>query len=131
MLDAELTGCGTFSSSKVGLIPEVTGVPLAESTVYFDPDSQEGSIFLINKSLDENMEFSIQLPFENARLTGAQELWNINPMAENNFYNQSAVTLNDCGSCGPGNQRIRRGSSAPSPSRFPGEDRLYHKGEGA
>ena len=98
VLDAELTGCGTFSSSKVGLIPEVTGVPLAESTVYFDPDSQEGSIFLINKSLDENMEFSIQLPFENARLTGAQELWNINPMAENNFYNQSAVTLNDCGS---------------------------------
>lgn len=98
VLAAELTGGGTFSSSKVGLIPAVTDVPLAESAVYYDPDTQEGSVFLVNKSLDENMEFSIQLPFENAGLTGAQELWNINPMAENNFYNQSAVTLNDCDS---------------------------------
>lgn len=91
VLDTQVEAPGTFSCQKVGLVPAVSGVPNGEASVYYDPETKNGSIFLINKSTDENMTFEIDLPFSQVSLGKTQELWNQNPAAKNNWSNPETV----------------------------------------
>ena len=83
VLSANITGGETFDSVSVGLIPALTDVPVGSGSVYYDPETKEGSIFLINKSFDENVTFSVKVPYTNITVTAVTELWNENPVAGN------------------------------------------------
>ena len=91
VLSADITGGDTFDSVSVGLIPALTDVRVGSASVYYDPETKEGSIFLINKSFDENVTFSVEVPCTNITVTAVTELWNENPVAENNYIHPNTV----------------------------------------
>ena len=83
VLECTLDGAETFDSVPVGLVPEITGVPEGAVSVYYDEASGEGTVFVINKSLDSALNFDIALPFGQAEITGVTELWDEDPTACN------------------------------------------------
>jgi hypothetical protein len=86
VLTTALTGYETFNNSRsLGFIPGKDNVPSAESRVYYNPATKQGSVFIINKDLTRNTTFSVKLPFDNPEFTKIHELWHKKPMAENSF----------------------------------------------
>ena len=95
VLSAHISGGETFDSVSVGLIPAQSDVRVGGGSVYYDPETKEGSIFLINRSYDENVTFSVALPFANAEVTAVTELWNESHVAANSYANPNMVTATD------------------------------------
>ena len=88
VLSANVTGCKTFDSKRVGLVPGLSDIPDGEATVYFDPATGEGSIFLLNKSLEDAVSFQVQLPFQKVRLHSVEEIWDENPAVRNSYLDK-------------------------------------------
>ncbi len=93
VLPVEIAGCSTFTAGKIGLQPELYNVPMADAAVFFDEETGEGSVFLINRNQKMNTRFELALPFESYSVTGITELWNEDPLAKNTYANPDAVTL--------------------------------------
>ena len=91
VLTTQLSGGDTFDSIAIGLMPEQKNVSIGEASVYYDPETKTGSLFIINKSYDDNTRFNVQLPFGNVTVTGITEMWNEDCVAGNNYANPNAV----------------------------------------
>lgn len=91
VLDTTVTGCDTFGSTAVGLVPAIEDVDEGTVQVYYDEKTGEGSIFVINKSMQENLAYDIELPMSNAKITNVTELWNKSPIASNSHSNPEVV----------------------------------------
>ena len=94
VLSVDCSGGDTFSSVSVGLVPAVSNVMNGDSSVYYDPATGKGTIFLVNKSYDENVSFDLTLPFENVKLEAITEMWNASCVAYNSYANPQMVTPN-------------------------------------
>lgn len=92
VLETTVEGCDTFDSVEVGLVPAISDVEEGTVQVYYDENSGEGSIFVLNKSMDENLQYNITLPTTEAKITGVTELWNKSPIAQNTHTNPETVT---------------------------------------
>lgn len=92
VLHTTVSGCDTFDSIAVGLVPAITDVPTGEAAVYYDEATGKGSLFLLNKSYGENTEFSVSLPFDRVKVDGITEMWNESFVAKNNYANPQMVT---------------------------------------
>lgn len=91
VLTTGVSGGDTFDSIAIGLMPEQKDVGVGEASVYYDPATKTGTVFLINKSYNENTRFQVQLPFGNVTLTNITELWNESCVAQNDYSNPNAV----------------------------------------
>ena len=91
VLNVLVSGADSFDSIAIGLVPEITGVPEGDAQVYYDEESGKGSIFVINKSLDHNQVFDIELPAEWAKVTAVTELWDADPTVSNSFMKTARV----------------------------------------
>lgn len=94
VLKTSLSGADTFDSVAVGLVPAQSDVSVADSSVYYDAATGKGTIFLINRSYDENVKFSLELPFENVTVDIITEMWNESSVAGNSYANPKMVTPN-------------------------------------
>lgn len=94
VLDTTVSGGDTFDSVAVGLVPAIEDVNVGEATVYYDETVGKGTVFLINKSYDENVTFELSLPFENCVIDSVTEMWNKSCVAENNYANPNMVKPN-------------------------------------
>ncbi len=65
----------TFKSKKIGIVPAQSRAESASCAVYTD-ENGTGSLFIINQCTDENLEFSVKLPYERIRITAITELYN-------------------------------------------------------
>ncbi|MBQ4074001.1 MAG: hypothetical protein IJD39_02215 [Clostridia bacterium] len=65
-----------FKAQATGLIPRQLKVAEGDGAVYYNEETKEGSIFLINRAYKQNTAFDITLPFENAKMVKVTELWN-------------------------------------------------------
>ncbi|MBQ2733545.1 MAG: hypothetical protein IJF74_05235 [Clostridia bacterium] len=81
------TDVPTFYSKKVGLIPAVSKAEMSNTAVYYDKESKCGTLFVINQSVDKNMVFDIQLPFEAVKITAISDLFSANPKQANGPQN--------------------------------------------
>lgn len=101
VLKTSLSGADTFDSVAVGLVPAQSDVGVADTSVYYDAATGKGTIFLINKSYDENVKFSLELPFENVIIDTITEMWNKSCVAGNSYANPNMVTPTtyDAGQC--------------------------------
>ena len=106
VLYTTVSGCKTFDSIRVGLVPAISDVPTGEAAVYFDEQTGKGSLFLLNKSYDENTEFSISLPFDRLTVDAVTELWSENCLAKNNYANPTRITPTEY----PGGQVVTGGT---------------------
>ena len=95
VLQTTVSGCRTFDAIGVGLVPAISDVPTGEAAVYYDEASGEGSLFLLNKSYDENTEFSVSLPFDRLTVDAVTELWEESFVAKNNYANPTMVELTE------------------------------------
>lgn len=91
VLSTSVSGASKFSSEAVGLVPAISDVENATVNTYYDKTTGKGSVFVINKSLTENLVYDIALPF-NVTVTGATELWNENYAAANRYSSQPVST---------------------------------------
>ena len=91
VLAVETSGAKQFSSERVGNIPAQHGVDEGDASVYFDPATGEGTLFVLNKSYTENTTFDIQLPFDSVEITSIQELWTKNPSVTNSRQRPNKV----------------------------------------
>ena len=91
VLSVEITSAKTFASEKVGQIPGQTNVAEGDAAVYFDPATGEGTLFILNKSYDQNTTFNVQLPFDSWEITSIQELWTKNPSVVNSRQRPTKV----------------------------------------
>lgn len=91
VLDTTVKGCNTFDSTEVGLVPAIDDVEEGTVQVYYDENTGEGSIFVINKSIKENLKYGIELPMKDAEITNVTELWNKSPIAQNTHTNPDTV----------------------------------------
>ncbi|MBQ2732524.1 MAG: hypothetical protein IJF74_00040 [Clostridia bacterium] len=73
----------TFNSKAIGLIPAVDGADLTNTAVYYDKESGKGTVFAINQSVNKNVVFNIELPFDEIRITGVKELYSPDPKLAN------------------------------------------------
>lgn len=94
VLNTQVSGGDTFDSVSVGLVPAIENVGVGEASVYYNETTGKGTIFLINKSYDENVTFSLELPFENLVVDAITEMWNKSCIAGNNYANPNMVTPN-------------------------------------
>ena len=91
VLNVEISGAKTFYSVAVGHIPAMRDVDEGDASVYFDPATGEGTLFILNKSYDLNTTFDIQLPFDSVEITSIQELWTKNPSVTNSRQRPNKV----------------------------------------
>ena len=91
VLSTQLSGGDTFDSVSVGLVPAMKDVSVGDASVYYDPTTGSGTVFLINRDYYENVEFDLQLPFENVTVTAVTELWHENCVTGNNYANPNKV----------------------------------------
>ena len=91
VLSARLSGGDTFNSVSVGLVPAMKDVSVGDASVYFDPETKTGTVFLINRDYNKNVEFNLELPFENVTVTSVTELWHENCVTGNNYANPNKV----------------------------------------
>lgn len=91
VLAVETSGAKQFSSERVGNIPAQHDVDEGDASVYFDPATGEGTLFVLNKSYTENTTFDIQLPFDSIEITSIQELWTKNPSVTNSRQRPNKV----------------------------------------
>lgn len=105
VLYTTVSGCKTFDSIAIGLVPAISDVPTGEAAVYFDEATGKGSLFLLNKSYDENTEFSVSLPFDRLTVDAVTELWDKSFAAKNSYANPTMVTPTEY----PGGQVVTGG----------------------
>ena len=86
VLATQVTGAKTFSSSAIGFIAATRGVSEGDAAVYYDAETGEGSLFILNKAYKENTTFDITLPFGAVEITAMTELFTPN----NTMYNNQA-----------------------------------------
>ncbi|MBQ8802609.1 MAG: hypothetical protein IJZ53_03100 [Tyzzerella sp.] len=91
VLETEVKGAKTFDSSAVGMVPAIEDVEEGTVQVYYDEATGEGSVFVINKSMNENLEYDIELPVSDAKITNVTELWNQSPIAKNTHTSPETV----------------------------------------
>lgn len=91
VLSVRLSGGDTFNSVSVGLVPAMKDVSVGDASVYFDPETKTGTVFLINRDYNKNVEFDLELPFENVTVTSVTELWHENCVTGNNYANPNKV----------------------------------------
>lgn len=101
VLSTSVSGASKFDSEAVGLIPAISDVDNATVNTYYDETTGKGSVFVLNKSLTDNLVYDIALPF-NVTVTGATELWNENYDAANRYNGQPVSTT-----AYPGLQNVR------------------------
>lgn len=90
VLTTQVDGAKTFTSSAVGLMSAVRNVSEGDAAVYFDRETGEGTLFLLNKAYKENTVFDVTLPFGAVEITAVTELFTAN----NTMYNsQTRPTL--------------------------------------
>ena len=82
----------TFSSSKVGLLPAVIDADMGNTAVYYDPETGEGTVFVINQSYERNMITNVSLPFEEISVTKFTELYSDDPRQANSATAPMLVT---------------------------------------
>ena len=82
----------TFSSSKVGLLPAVMDADMGNTAVYYDPETGEGTVFVINQSYERNMITNVSLPFEEISVTKFTELYSDDPRQANSATAPVLVT---------------------------------------
>ncbi len=99
VLSTQISGCSTFTAGAVGLQPEINSVPMADAIVFYDEETGEGSLFVINRNQEMNTRFEVTLPFDSYTVTGVTELWNESPIAKNTYANPEAVTLKTYAEC--------------------------------
>lgn len=78
VLDTQVTGAKTFSATPVGLMPATRNVSEGDAAVYFDRETGEGTLFLLNKAYKENTAFDVTLPFGAVEITAVTELFTPN-----------------------------------------------------
>ena len=86
VLDTQVTGAKTFTAPAVGLMTASRGVPEGEAAVYYDAETGEGTLFILNNAYKENTTFDVTLPFANVEITAVTELFTPN----NTMYNSNA-----------------------------------------
>ena len=91
VLKTSIRNADTFDSVAVGLVPAMKDVSVGDASVYFDPETGTGTVFLINRNYNENVEFALELPFENVTVTAVTELWHENCVTGNNYANPKKV----------------------------------------
>lgn len=87
----QVTGAGKFNSEPVGMLPAIKDVNDGDVNVYYDESTKKGTIFVLNRSLDENLSYTINLPTENAVVTNVTELWNADPTKGNSWQNPNNI----------------------------------------
>mgnify|MGYP000118662602 CR=1 FL=1 len=91
VLETQVTGAGRFNSDPVGMLPAIENVDDGDVNVYYDESTGKGTIFVLNRSLDENLSYTINLPTEKAVVTDVTELWNADPTASNSWQNPNNI----------------------------------------
>lgn len=91
VLKTEVKGAKTFDSTAVGMVPAINNVEEGTVQVYYDEATGEGSVFVINKSMNENLKYNIELPVSDAKITNVTELWNKSPIAKNSHTSPETV----------------------------------------
>lgn len=91
VLDAQLTGAKTFSSSAVGLMSPIKNVPEGETAVYYDRTTGEGTLFVLNKAYKENTIFDITMPFDNIEINAVTEIFTPHNTMYNNHTRPTMV----------------------------------------
>ena len=86
VLSSQVTGAKTFAAPAVGLMTAIRGVSEGDAAVYFNRETGEGTLFLLNKAYKENTTFDITLPFGAVEITAVTELFTPN----NTMYNSNA-----------------------------------------
>lgn len=86
VLDTQVTGAKTFAAPAVGLMTATRGVSEGDAAVYFNRETGEGTLFVLNKAYKENTTFDITLPFGAVEITSVTELFTPN----NTMYNSNA-----------------------------------------
>jgi len=56
---------------------------MSSTAVYYDKESKTGTVFAVNQSVDKNMVFNIELPFERIKITAVTELFSSDPKLAN------------------------------------------------
>ena len=91
MLNTTCENSRLFKAQATGLIPRLLNVAEGDGAVYYNQETGEGSLFLINRAYRQNTIFDITLPFENAEIVKVTELWNENYSKCNNQATPEAV----------------------------------------
>lgn len=91
VLKTKLKNADTFDSVAVGLVPAIEDVAVGDASVYYDPATKTGTVFLVNRDYTENVEFAVELPFANVTVTAVTELWHENCVTGNNYANPKKV----------------------------------------
>ena len=91
VLDCAVVDGEKFSSERVGHIPVIRDVYEGDVLVYFDPDTGDGTMFILSKAYDRNTRFEIQLPFEALTITEVTELWTKNRTVINSYKRPNKV----------------------------------------
>ena len=86
VLATEAAGAKTFTAPPVGLMTAIRDVSEGDVAVYYDRETREGSVFILNKAYKENTAFDIDLPFGVVEITAVTELFTPN----NTMYNSNA-----------------------------------------
>lgn len=92
VFNVNISGADKFSSDPVGMLPAIENVDLGDVSVYYDETTGEGTIFVLNRSLDENISYTVNMPTENAKITNVTELWNSDPTQSNSWQNPNNIT---------------------------------------
>ena len=91
VLNSDTSGGKTFDAAPVGLIPAIDGVREGEAAVYYDQASRKGTLFVVNKSYEQNTVFHLNLPFETFTVDAVTELWNEDSGAYNDYSTPDVV----------------------------------------
>ncbi len=91
VLDVDISGCDTFSSVPVGELPAIENVDEGDVNVYYDESTGKGSMFILNRSLDKNLSYIINLPTDKAVISDITELWSEDPTKGNSWQEPNKV----------------------------------------
>lgn len=95
VLETSVEGAKSFTASAVGLMSPIRNVSEGDAATYFNRETGEGSIFILNKAYKENTVFDIALPFDHAEVTAVTELFAPNNTMYNNQTNPTMVQLTE------------------------------------
>lgn len=90
VLETSVEGAQTFDSVNVGLMPSISGVSEGDAAVYYDSETGTGTMFVLNKSYNQNTMFDVTLPYESVRVNQIVEMYaSVDTMY--NSYNRPLV----------------------------------------
>ncbi len=91
VLETEVTDAKTFVAPAVGLMPGIRGISEGDAAVYFDDQTREGTLFLLNKAYSENTVFDVDLPYGKVRIDSVTEMFTPNFTMYNSYTRPSLV----------------------------------------